>query len=87
MLFSSLCCYSPGPTLGVRRDFPSPLAIALGKFLQLLVVQWSFLGYLHLAYLCSSDQLSQCCGFSPKSCESASLIDFVFFFFVILTRK
>ena len=66
MLFSSLCCYSQGPTLGVGETFLLPLQLPWGKFLQLLLVQWSFLGYLHLAYLCSSDQFESVLWVSPQ---------------------
>ena len=66
MLFSSLCCYSQGPTLGVGETLLLSLKLPCGKFLQLPVDQWSFLGYLHLAHLCSSDQFESVLWVSPQ---------------------
>ena len=66
MLFSSLCCYSQGHTLGVGETFRLPLQLPWGQFLQLPVVQWSFLGYLHLAHLCSSSQFELLLLISPQ---------------------
>lgn len=87
MLFSSLCCYSPGPTLGVGETFLPPcncLGESSCSCLQFSGVFW--VTYILLIFV-PQISLSQCCGFLPKSCERVRLIDFVFFFFVILTRK
>ena len=55
-----------------------PLKLPWGKFLQLPVGQWSFLGYYILLISALQVSLSQCCWFLPKSCERKGLIDLVF---------
>ena len=68
MLFSSLCCYSQGHTLGVGETFRLPLQLPWGQFLQLPVVSGVFWVIYILLIFVPQISLSQCCGFLPKSC-------------------